>query len=129
MKLTLSRGPSGPKGTFGILFSSTNEPLCLTLELPWKDNQPDVSCIPEGEYQVSRNQTAKGGFRLHDVPGREGVLIHAGNTIRDILGCILVGKSLGMLHDLPAVLGSADTLKMLIGYLPNEFTLEIVDFV
>jgi hypothetical protein len=72
-----------------------------TLELPWRANLPDVSCIPCGVYQVqkalSEHFTAKLGhdvFLPHilDVPGRLGVLIHGGNKPSDSLGCVLVGS-------------------------------------
>ena len=126
MSVILLRSPNGPRGTFGILFGVTNEPFCLTLELPWRDNEPKKSCIPLGDYQVIRNTSPKGGFRLKEVPGRSDILIHAGNTIADIEGCILVGKELGYLNDKPAVLQSKAALKELVEYLPAAFDLRIV---
>ena len=38
-------------GTFGVWIND-NKPLFVTLELPWKDNQKDISCIPAGTYKV-----------------------------------------------------------------------------
>ena len=37
--------------TLGQLFLN-GERFCDTLELPWKNNQRRISCIPEGEYKV-----------------------------------------------------------------------------
>lgn len=68
----------------------------FTLELPWQDNQPDLSCIPEGTYRTVlafSNRYGKIMPRLLDVPDRDGILIHPGNTPHDTEGCILVGMS------------------------------------
>jgi hypothetical protein len=62
------------------------------------------SAIPYGKYKVIYNWSPKFGRnlpRLLDVPHFEGILIHSGNTARDSVGCILVGKntSKGMLSE------------------------------
>lgn len=66
--------------------------LC-TLELPDLGNQQNISCIPEGGYEVHRIYSPKFGkcFHLQDVPGRSEILIHKGNYNKDTHGCILVG--------------------------------------
>lgn len=70
---------------------------CLTLELPWRDNAEDVSCIPAGTYKVKvtySNKFKRDLPELLGVPGRSKVRIHPGNTTRDTQGCILVGGRL-----------------------------------
>lgn len=65
-----------------------------TLERPWANNARGVSCIPTGSYKVTfawSNRFKKLMPRLLYVPGRDGVLIHGGNTEFDTEGCILVG--------------------------------------
>jgi hypothetical protein len=69
---------------------------CYTIELPWRDNQPGASCIPEGEYPISIYYSEKHKrevMLLHDVPGRSMVEIHIANYPADLLGCIGVGMS------------------------------------
>jgi hypothetical protein len=127
--LILKRGPSKADGTPGELFRNGAH-LCYTMELPWKDNRNEVSCIPVGVYPVVRHrwntpEHSKSGWKLEGVPNRSGVLIHRGNTIRDILGCILVGNRRGTLKGLPAVLDSGATMNILRATLPDEFILEI----
>lgn len=123
----LSRQPSAADGTLGELADSTGAHLCFTCELPWRDNTPDLSCIPPGVYDcIPHNSTDHPNtWELQDVPGRSAILIHSGNTEKDSLGCIVVGSELGTLDGLPAVLNSKVTLKMLQATLPGNFTLEV----
>jgi hypothetical protein len=68
--------------------------LCYTLELPWKDNQQNVSCIPQGSYGGFVRTDGKIGWRieLSGVPGnRQNVQIHVGNYPQDTKGCVLIG--------------------------------------
>lgn len=133
MKLKLVR-EYDPEVTEGILYDATGKKLCYTLELPDKDNEPNISCIPEGAYKYRKIYSSKFGrqvFRLDGVPGRSLIDIHAGNCVRDIEGCILVGAKRGVLnwHQLgyiyPAVLSSAPTLDKLMPLLGYDGTIEI----
>ena len=72
------------------------EPLCNTLELPWRDNAPNVSCIPPGRYQVYLTYSPKFGRDLPlvtGVPGRSGIRFHRANWPREIQGCIAPGEN------------------------------------
>lgn len=53
---------------------------CVTLELPWKDNKRNESCIPAGEYLVKLRYSEKYGNHLivMGVKDRDYILIHAG---------------------------------------------------
>lgn len=91
--LTLTRDRRSEWATLGRL-SVDGEPVCHTLERPWLDNKRRVSCIPVGEYTGAVQFSPR--FQtwlpeLLDVPGRDQILIHAGNTADDTEGCILVG--------------------------------------
>jgi len=68
-------------------------PLCFTLELPWRDNHPNESCIPDGTYRVVRVVSEKHGETvcITNVSNRTGILVHCGNTCRDTKGCVIVG--------------------------------------
>lgn len=96
----LSRGYDNGKCTLGMLkvFGVDHEPI-YTLEEPWKNNEPKVSCVPTGTYLVRPHNGMKwqGVWALQAVTGRTGILIHTGNTVLDIEGCILVGMSHGRL--------------------------------
>jgi hypothetical protein len=113
-RLLLLRNKSGQMVTFGKLYL-TGKYLCETLELPWKDNQRKISCIPTGEYRLLKRHSPKFGhhYHLQEVPGRSLILIHTGNTAKDIEGCILVGKRTGHLNGLEAVLSSKDAMALL----------------
>lgn len=70
------------------------EHFCYTLEDPWINNAPNISCIPEGQYFVKLLYSPHFGRpypHILGVPGRSGILIHSGNTDSDTQGCVLVG--------------------------------------
>lgn len=124
MKIVLKRVAQTKKGTFGILLAD-GVPLCVTLEDPWKDNARNVSCIPEGEYKLKPHNGSKfkNVWILQDVPDRSAILIHAGNTIKDTSGCILVGRSFSA----NGIRSSKDALNHIRGVLPSNFSINIVN--
>lgn len=68
--------------------------LCDTLEPPV--THVGHPCIPIGEYLVNLVWSPKFKSykpRLEGVPHRSGILIHKGNSVKDTLGCILVGNN------------------------------------
>ena len=89
---TLTRHGSIPgQGTFGTLL--TNGFSCATLEREWKNNDPDVSCIPLGAYECSIYNSPKHGkvYLLKNVPNRSMIEIHVANVQQELLGCIALG--------------------------------------
>lgn len=102
---------------------------CKTLELPWKDNQFQISCVPKGNYKVvpRTSQKFKKHFHLLDVPNRTYILIHAGNYYTDILGCILVGSAYSDINKdgYLDVTSSKKTLGKILSLSPDGFDLII----
>lgn len=75
---------------------TTRHTFIRCLELEWKDNAPQVSCIPPGEYRLAwtlSNRFKRHTWQVMDVPGRSGIRIHLGNfagaKLSDSLGCPL----------------------------------------
>ena len=65
--------------------------ICSSIELPWKDNQYRVSCIPEGRYELTKRYSQRFGWHLlvNEVLNRTYILIHAYNdALKESKGCI-----------------------------------------
>ena len=98
VNLLIIRDAFSDQSTIGELFIN-GERFCDTLELPYRDNQRSISCIPTGEYKVRMRYPRESATRdyLHllvkDVKDRSMVLFHKGNTAKDTRGCILVGMT------------------------------------
>ena len=78
------------EGVNGTLFYK-GIAICDTIELPWKDNQRRISCIPEGIYEVRKRVSVKfkNHLQLINVSGRSTILIHPANDARkELNGCI-----------------------------------------
>jgi len=76
--------------------------ICDTLEPQWRDYAKGArkikgkSAIPEGRYPIviTFSPTFKKWLPLLvNVPMFSGIRIHAGNTVKDTQGCILVGEN------------------------------------
>ena len=95
--MRLIRNDQNSTRTLGYILDGEDR-IFETLELPWRDNQRGVSCIPEGTYECTAGYSPSRGYDvywLQDVPGRSDVQIHIGNYPKDIRGCILIGKRRG----------------------------------
>jgi len=91
----------GPTEILGV-FMVDHQLFSYCLELPWKNNEQSVSCIPEGHYVCERWLSDKYGrdvWYVMGVEGRDGIILagHAGNTWEDTEGCILIGRYPGQL--------------------------------
>ncbi len=113
--------------TVGVL--TYNGFRCFTLELPDKENQPNVSCIPAGTYQAFKRNSPKNGnvIELKHVLNRTNIQVHSGNYTSQILGCILVGDSLKDINrdGIIDVTNSKVTLGKLLELLPDEVKVRI----
>ena len=79
----------GTNGT--LVVKHTGVEVCKTIELPWKNNQRRISCIPTGRYELAKRYSQK--FKHHiyvkDVEGRSFILFHpANNALKELNGCI-----------------------------------------
>lgn len=89
-------------GTFGIFEAPEIDITAVSLELPWRGNLPMISRIPPAKYRAGwgwSSRLRRDVYRLEDVKGRAGILIHpanfAGNEAQgwesELSGCIALG--------------------------------------
>ena len=94
MNFTLTRFKYGSTETVGRLVSDTQGLIFWTIENPWLDNAPNISCIPEGLYYLERYDSPSHGadtWQFINVPNRTFCQIHVANYASDVSGCIGLG--------------------------------------
>ena len=126
---TLFRNPSTEDGTFGVILLDDHVSFS-TGELPWKDNQAGVSCIPVGTYLCKWITSPRHGecYQITGVPFRDMIEIHSANFMGDttkgklsqLLGCVALGKSVGWLEGQTAVLASKQAIQEFENNLQQE---------
>lgn len=135
MLVTLERMESTDEGTFGRLIAPTI--TLFTGELPWRENDKSLSCIPIGIYQCKWTYSPKFKrfmYEVLNVPKRTGVRKHSANFMGDfekgfktqLHGCIALGEKIGWIDKQKALLLSAPAVRrftVAMDYQP--FTLEI----
>lgn len=124
MNIFLTRDATrGISEQYGVLaYSDTGIPHELqTIELPWRNDAPDKSCVPAGTYGLVPHIVQSGvlaGLRTYalygpgrgvipddsylsvlpaGIPKRTGILIHPANCASQLLGCIAPGLARGQL--------------------------------
>ena len=128
MNITLNRIAKKAKYTIGKLYIN-DQYFCDTLEdtdrgLTQSMTEQQIgskkvygeTAIPTGTYRIIisySNKFKKQMPLLLNVPGFAGIRIHSGNTEKDSLGCILVGKN----KAIGKVLESRDTYSKLFSIL------------
>lgn len=134
--VTIFRIRRSDHGTEGVLVF--DDFRCFVLELPWRDNQRNISCIPAGEYDVTIRISPKYGriYWVLQVEDRSYILIHSGNWAGDeqkglkthTNGCILLGTKRGYLAGQRAVLLSRKAIRKFMDKLQgNDFKLQIIE--
>lgn len=139
MQVALNRTPSTDQGTIGRIVIDELGLSWPTIELPWRDNKPNISCIPGGEYEcrlVYSPRFKRNLYTVLGVPGRSCIRIHAANHAGDVSkgyishlhGCIAPGMRVGTLGGQLAVLSSRTALRLFMDALKGEpFTLTVED--
>lgn len=115
---------------FGTLGRLTVGGLDLyTVERPWRGNERNESCIPEGVYCYQRHDSPKHGetLWLRDVPGRSEILIHPANGPHQLDGCLAPGIAYDWWaeHNELCVVDSREAMRKLLEVVGDEGDLEI----
>ncbi len=136
IKVFLIRFSSSDQGRLGLWITNGFE--AKTIELPWKNNQPNISCIPTGTYKCRYrwSRKYKGHYHITGVPDRTWILTHngvwAGDTEKGFrthsAGCIIMGKYHGEYQKQDCVFVSRATLRRFVTFMKKEpFELEVKD--
>ena len=107
-----------------ILWVKDMTQLCCTIELPWINNEPFISCIPKGRYLCKKYSSAKyhDVWEVVNVPNKSKILIHIANIVDDVKGCIGPGKifAKNIKNGKDGVASSGPTMTMLRGKLGDD---------
>lgn len=131
---TVVRKPTGDTGTHGVMV--IDDRSWVTLEPPWRNNVPELSCFPAGTYILKLMYSHRFGRNLYhfqNVPGRKAIELHPMNWAGDIKkgyksdteGCMGLGHSAGdverpdgVLQD--GILGSKASVQEFMDYMNGE---------
>jgi hypothetical protein len=144
-KLLLERRPTTATECEGFL--SFDKEILATIERPWvpfdtPGGKPYESCVPDGVYDLHYHTRPNGDevvalinpllgvhYLEEDVPDQGGrflILLHKGNWVDDIVGCVAPGLSFGGSSRGPMVKSSKAAMSRIMDYLDGDTaTLEI----
>lgn len=98
MRVQIIRHSQDENQTLGTctIFNDEGVPMfsALSLERGWRNNKPDVSCVPVGCYKMKLEYSPrfkKDLWELKDVPGRSECKFHSANFWHELNGCISLG--------------------------------------
>ncbi len=91
MLFNVTRNDNGT-ATFTYDFDTSDTTAAITATGSWDDTTPWASDTYDLSFAVKSN-TGKASFRVEDVSGRTGILIHDGNDNRWSEGCLIVDQT------------------------------------
>ena len=112
-------------GVFGRLLLNGSQ-IAYSVEQTWRDNEPFISCVPAGRYEVEAYDSPKYGETWSlknlalDVGVFEGqarryaILIHPANVASELKGCVAFGRDLGMIGREWAVMNSSGITRTVV---------------
>jgi len=112
--VTLERIHFSDNEVIGLLRIVGSSFKCLTIERPWKNNTPNISCIPRGTYKIIKDTFGKAeppypNYKVLKVPGRTFIEFHAANKANQLRGCIALGAELAVMDNRIAITSSRNT--------------------
>lgn len=134
VELVISRREKSKNQTLGRFVVFDKDDCCIfsgvTLELPYINNEKNISSITKGIYKASKVVHTKFGKSIEviNVSNRSGIFIHSGNYKEQIRGCVLVGFGFRDLNGdgILDVYNSRVTLDNLYDSLSNKFDLLVL---
>ena len=117
-------------GTLGT-WTLPNGLELFSLERPWLDNKPFVSCIPCGTYELEWDMSGRIREvpRLRHVPGRTQINVHIANYVYQLHGCIALGMNYDVVNKIPTVQQSRKALDLLAEQIQPRSAHEHADMV
>lgn len=118
-------------GTFSTLHDHNNRKLCCMVECPSNNNEPNISCVPEGTYELLPHSSPKFGevyaleaaslgVTRYGPSLRTHILIHVANTPSQLQGCLAPGLDFGSINNEWGVINSRLAFNQLMHYLNGE---------
>lgn len=126
MNNVLIRVSEEANGTLGI-WKIDGKAYSATLEPPDLNNAPNVSNIPIGDYIMKRYSSEKypNTWEITGVLNRSKILVHAGNTVDDTHGCILLGESFNKFNGNRFITNSGNTFRTFMQITRHEKTMPL----
>ncbi len=110
--------------------ASEYDHICNNLELPYKSNSRNISCIQSGIYPFEKriHQSRGRTIIISGVRERTNILVHIGNYLKDTQGCILPCMSTRLNKEGKEYIGmhSKTAIDQLWGHLPHSGYLHII---
>jgi hypothetical protein len=144
-RLLLERMPTTREYTTGFL----SFPGCVlaTIEQEWRPHpgspggEPGNSCVPDGLYKLVPHTRPNGDkvvalvnpdlgvyYQAGDRPGTEGrymILIHSGNYVSHVIGCVAPGMGKAESEHGPMVTSSKAAVQKIMDYLGDDDDMSI----
>ena len=138
----LERFNYGPTETEGYLWLD-DDTFVYTLERPWVGGHPGgtpfESCVPDGKYELIKHTRPNGDKvyalrnkklgvyytkdEMGDNEGRYLILIHSGNYVDDVVGCVAPGLARTIYNNRRMVASSKRAMKKVMAKKHDSITI------